>query len=180
MSSTFLPRKFDNETGVRSPIVGRVKSGCLSPTFGAYGAAEAREVEPSNHPTGRKGESQLPHRPSPHHSGRKGSLDGLRRLRSSASVVWRSRYPSRKSFCADHSLSIHGGITRIGHAFSHAFSSLVIGRGSLDAPPTRWGRNALMIPPAKGASRGGLRTLAADIASTSLRTVSSPDCALIA
>jgi hypothetical protein len=35
MSSTFLLWKFDNETGVRSPIVGRVKSGCLSPIFGA-------------------------------------------------------------------------------------------------------------------------------------------------
>ncbi len=50
MSSTFLPRKFDKETGARSPIVGSVKSGCLWPTFGAYGAADAREGEPSNIP----------------------------------------------------------------------------------------------------------------------------------
>ena len=50
MSSTFLPWKFDNETGVRSPIVGRVKSGCLSPIFGAYGADKARVVEPNNIP----------------------------------------------------------------------------------------------------------------------------------
>jgi hypothetical protein len=47
MSSTLLPWKFDKETGARSPIVGSVKSGCLCPTFGAYGAAEERGGEPS-------------------------------------------------------------------------------------------------------------------------------------
>jgi hypothetical protein len=29
MSSTFLPRTLDSATGVRSPMVGSVKSGCL-------------------------------------------------------------------------------------------------------------------------------------------------------
>ena len=72
ISSTFLPRKFDNETGVRSPIVGRVKSGCLSPTFGAYGRGRGTRGRAEQHPTGRKGESQLPHRLSPRHSGVQG------------------------------------------------------------------------------------------------------------
>ena len=44
MSSTFLPRKSDKETGLPVRMSGKVKSGWLRPTLGAYASAKADVV----------------------------------------------------------------------------------------------------------------------------------------
>ena len=82
---------------MRSPIVGRVKSGCLSPTFGAYGAAEAREVEPNNIPQAAKVSTSFRIVRLLIIRGARGYLTAFAAV-ISASVVCRSRNPSRKSF----------------------------------------------------------------------------------
>ena len=74
ISSTFLPRKFDKETGARSPIVGRVKSGCLCPTFGGIWRGPGTRTRGDHSPTGRNDEGQVPHGSSPHHSGARASF----------------------------------------------------------------------------------------------------------